>query len=266
MDLATLIGLVGAMAIVMAAIFVGGDPGGFLDPASVLIVLGGSVFVVLSKFSLQQFLGAFKVAIKAFKFKLPATDALIEEIMEVSRIARKDGFLALDGHDTEVSFFKMGIQMMVDGHAPEVVRSKLEKERLLTLDRHRWGAKVFTAMGDVAPAMGMIGTLIGLVQMLANMDDPSSIGPAMAVALLTTLYGVLIANVIAKPIAEKLDARMQQQAKLQILWTDALLAIQDGKNPRIIEQMLQAYLPDEVRDRRNAQGEVASAPEGESNA
>ncbi|MDO9610999.1 MAG: hypothetical protein Q7J33_03985 [Serpentinimonas sp.] len=137
MDLATLIGLVGAMAVVMAAIFLGADPGGFIEPASILIVIGGSTFVVLSKFSLQQFLGAFKVAIKAFKFKLPATDTLIEEIMEVSRIARKEGFLALDGHDTEVALFKTGIQMMVDGHAPDVVRSKLEKERLLTMERHR---------------------------------------------------------------------------------------------------------------------------------
>lgn len=136
----------------------------------------------------------------------------------------------------------------------------------MTLDRNQAGARAFTLLNEVAPAMGMIGTLIGLVQMLANMDDPSSIGPAMAVALLTTLYGVLIANIIAKPIAEKLDARMQQQAKLQALWTDALLAIQEGKNPRIVEQMLLAYLPDEVRDRRKNQDEAAAAPGEEPNA
>ena len=247
MDLATLIGLVGAMAIVMVAIFLGADPGGFIDPASILIVIGGSVFVVLSKFSLQQFLGAFKVALKAFKFKLPATDALIEEILEVSRIARKEGFLALDGHDTEVALFKTGIQMMVDGHAPDVVRSKLEKERLLTLERHRWGAKVFSAMGDVAPAMGMIGTLIGLVQMLANMEDPASIGPAMAVALLTTLYGAILATMVFLPLADKLNLRMTEEARMNAMLIDAVTAIQSGSNPRVVEQLVSSYLPPKQR-------------------
>jgi len=247
LDLATLIGLVGAMAIVMVAIFLGADPGGFIDPASILIVIGGSVFVVLSKFSLQQFLGAFKVALKAFKFKLPATDALIEEILEVSRIARKDGFLALDGHDTEVALFKTGIQMMVDGHAPDVVRSKLEKERLLTLERHRWGAKVFSAMGDVAPAMGMIGTLIGLVQMLANMEDPASIGPAMAIALLTTLYGAILATMVFLPLADKLNLRMTEEARMNAMLIDAVTAIQSGSNPRVVEQLVSSYLPPKQR-------------------
>ena len=247
MDLATLIGLIGSLAIVIAAILLGSSPGMFISPASILIVFGGSLFVVLSKFTLQQFLGAIKVAAKAFKFKLPTTEELIEEIMEVARIARKEGFLALDNRESSVPFFKMGIQMMVDGHPPEVVRAVLEKERMLTLERHRWGAKVFTAMGDVAPAMGMIGTLIGLVQMLSNMDDPKSIGPAMAVALLTTLYGAMLATMVFLPMADKLTLRMTEEARMQAMLIDAIAAIQSGSNPRVVEQLVSSYLPPSKR-------------------
>ena len=247
MDLATLIGLIGSLAIVIAAILLGSSPGMFISPASLLIVVGGSLFVVLSKFTLQQFLGAIKVAAKAFKFKLPTTEELIEEIMEVARIARKEGFLALDNRESSVPFFKMGIQMMVDGHPPEVVRAVLEKERMLTLERHRWGAKVFTAMGDVAPAMGMIGTLVGLVQMLSNMDDPKSIGPAMAVALLTTLYGAMLATMVFLPMADKLTLRMTEEARMQAMLIDAIAAIQSGSNPRVVEQLVSSYLPPSKR-------------------
>ncbi len=247
MDLATLIGLIGSLAIVIAAILLGSSPGMFISPASILIVFGGSLFVVLSKFTLQQFLGAIKVAAKAFKFKLPTTEELIEEIMEVARIARKEGFLALDNRESSVPFFKMGIQMMVDGHPPEVVRAVLEKERMLTLERHRWGAKVFTAMGDVAPAMGMIGTLVGLVQMLSNMDDPKSIGPAMAVALLTTLYGAMLATMVFLPMADKLTLRMTEEARMQAMLIDAIAAIQSGSNPRVVEQLVSSYLPPSKR-------------------
>ncbi len=243
MDLATLIGLVGSMGIVVSAIVLGASAMIFLNAPSLLIVLGGSLFVVLSKFSLQQFLGAFKVASKAFSFKLPATDALIEEVLEVARIARKEGMLALDNRDSSVPLFKTGMQMMVDGQPPEAVRSYLERERLLTLDRHRWGAKVFQALGDVAPAMGMIGTLIGLVQMLSNMDDPKSIGPAMAVALLTTLYGAMMATMVFLPMADKLNLRMTEEARMNALLIDALTSIQGGTHPRVIEQLLNTYLP-----------------------
>lgn len=247
MDIATLLGILGALVIVGSAILLGSSPGMFVSPASILIVLGGSLFVVLSKFTLQQFLGAIKVGIKAFNFKLPTTDALIDEVMEVARIARKDGFLALDNRDSAVPFFKMGIQMMVDGHPPEVVRGVLEKERMLALDRHRWGAKVFSAMGDVGPAMGMIGTLIGLVQMLSNMSDPKAIGPAMAVALLTTLYGAVLATMICLPMADKLTLRMTEEARMHAMLIDAISAIQNGSNPRVVQQLVSSYLPPKLR-------------------
>lgn len=264
MDLATIFGMLGAMAMLTGAISLGASPMIFLNPISLLIVVGGSLMVVLSQLRFSECRQALHAASRAFKHSLPDTASTIEEMIEVSKLARKRGLLALEGFEASSRYLQQGLQMLADGFTPETVKEVLDKERLMTLDRNQAGARAFTLLNEVAPAMGMIGTLIGLVQMLANMDDPSSIGPAMAVALLTTLYGVLIANVIAKPIAEKLETRMHQQEKLQSLWTDALLAIQEGKNPRIVEQMLLAYLPDEVRDRRLVQAsESAAATSGE---
>ena len=221
----------------------------FINPASLLIVVGGTLLVVLAKFSFAQFLGAFKAAARAFKFKLPETQASIEELVDIANVARKEGVLGLEDREISSPFLGQGIQMLVDGQDGKTIKELLNKERLMTLDHNRSGAKVFTAMADVAPAMGMIGTLIGLVQMLSNMEDPKSIGPAMAVALLTTLYGAMIATMIATPIADKLSLRMTEEARMQSLYIDALVAIQEGTNPRIIEQMLSSYLPPKEREK-----------------
>jgi len=260
MDLATVIGMAGAIVLVTGAISLGTSPLVFLDLVSFLIVVGGSLMVVLSQLRFSECRMALRAATRAFRNSLPSTSSTIEEVLEISMLARKSGsFLVLENFEASSRYLKLGLQMLADGASAETLKEVLDKERLMTFDRNQAGARAFTLLGDVAPAMGMIGTLIGLVQMLSNMDDPSTIGSAMAIALLTTLYGVLIANVIAKPIAEKLNARMQQQERLQALWTDALLAIQQNKNPRIVEQMLMAYLPDEVRDRRIASRTEASA-------
>ncbi len=249
MDFATLVGLVGALLLIASAVILGVSPDVFINSSSLLIVVGGTMFVVLAKFSIPQFLGAFKAALRAFKFKLPETQDSIEELVEIASIARKEGPLGLEGRDVSSPFLASGIQMLVDGQNDETIKQLLDKERLMTLDYNRSGSKVFTAMADVAPAMGMIGTLIGLVQMLSNMEDPKSIGPAMAVALLTTLYGAMIATMIASPIADKLSLRMTEEARMQMLYTDALVAIQQGTNPRVIEQMLSSYLPPNQRDK-----------------
>ncbi|GGC96087.1 flagellar motor protein PomA [Halopseudomonas salina] len=247
MDLATLVGLLGALGIIGSAVALGASPLVFMNVPSLLIVLGGSLLVVLAKFSFAQCFGAFKVAGRAFKFRLPDTEASIAELVALSTVARKQGLLALEDQEINNPFLKSGIQLLIDGHPQETVRAILEKERVLTLDRNRWGAKVFTALGDVGPAMGMIGTLVGLVQMLSNMEDPKSIGPAMAVALLTTLYGAMLATMICNPIADKLSLRMTEEARMQSLWIDAVLAIQEGTNPRIVEQLLASYLPPDKR-------------------
>ncbi len=249
MDIATLIGLLGAIGIIVASILLGASSDTFINIPSLLIVFGGSLFVVLAKFSLGQFIGALKVAGRAFFFRLPDTEATINELVELSSVARKEGLLALESREISSDFLKTGIQLLIDGHPQDTVRAVLEKERLMTLERNRWGAKIFTAMGDVGPAMGMIGTLIGLVQMLSNMEDPKSIGPAMAVALLTTLYGAMLATMVCIPIADKLNLRMTEEARMQALWVDAVLAIQEGINPRVIEQLLGSYLPPDKRDK-----------------
>lgn len=256
MDFATLIGLIGAILLISSAIILGASPGMFINPPSLLIVIGGTLLVVLAKFSLAQFFDAFKVAARAFKFKLPETQASIEELVEIASIARKEGVLGIEGREVSSPFLGQGIQMLVDGQDGNTIKQFLNKERLMTLEHNRSGAKVFTAMADVAPAMGMIGTLIGLVQMLSNMEDPKSIGPAMAVALLTTLYGAMIATMIATPIADKLSLRMTEEARMQSLYIDALVAIQEGTNPRIIEQMLSSYLSPKERA-RNGDAETA---------
>ncbi len=242
MDLATLVGLVGAMGVVMASIVLGGSPLIFFNIPSLIIVFGGTFLVVLMKFSIAQFINAFKVALKAFVSKQQSPELLIPEIVSLAEVARKEGMLALEGREISNPFLDEGIKMLIDGHNREVIQTLMHKELQQTVERHKWGAKVFTATGDVAPAMGMIGTLIGLVQMLSAMDDPKKIGPAMAVALLTTLYGAMFANMVAIPIADKLNLRKTEEGLLKAICIDGVLAIQEGKNPRVIESMLKAYL------------------------
>jgi len=247
-DLATLIGILGAFGIVVAAMVLGGSVMVFVNVPSLLIVFVGTLMVVLMKFNLGQCLGAFKVALKAFMFKMDKMEELIPSVVEMADVARKGGLLALEGQQVDNEFLKEGIKMLVDGHDGEVVKDVLTKDMRQTTERHAWGAKVFTAMGDVAPAMGMIGTLVGLVQMLSAMDDPKSIGPAMAVALLTTLYGAMLANMFAIPVADKLTLRKNEEGQLKSMVIDALMAIQAGQNPRVVESMLKTYLAPSMRD------------------
>lgn len=242
MDLATIIGIVGAIGFVVMAMVLGGDMGMFINVPSLLIVFGGTIFVVLSQFSLGQFFGAGKVAGKAFVFKIEAPEDLIQKIVEMADAARKGGFLALEEAEIENSFMQKGVDMLVDGHDIDVVRETMAKDISMTTQRHEFGATIFKGMGDVAPAMGMIGTLIGLVAMLSNMDDPKAIGPAMAVALLTTLYGAFFANVICLPIATKLSNRAEEEKLNQSLVLDGIVGIADGQNPRVIEGILKNYL------------------------
>jgi chemotaxis protein MotA len=242
-----IVGLVGALAMIIMSMLLGGSLGIFINIPSILIVFGGSTFVAMSKFTLEQFLGVGKVVGKAFSFSIVKPEELISEIVELADAARKGGLLSLEGKETSSDFLSKGIQLLVDGHDPDVVKTLLNKDMKMTSDRHSDGGKFFKAVADVGPAMGMIGTLIGLVAMLANMDDPKTIGPAMAVALLTTLYGSFLATVVCIPIADKLALRAKQEEIIQKMAIDGLLAIQGGQNPRIIESMLKSYLPSNLR-------------------
>ncbi|MGL4446712.1 flagellar motor protein PomA [Shewanella sp.] len=255
MDLATLIGLVGGLGFIIWAMITSGGIMIYVDVPSIIIVFGGSFFVVMMKFNLKQFFGAVKIAAKAFMFKIDKPEDLIEQSVTMADAARKGGFLALEEAQISNSFMQKAVDMLVDGHDGEVVRSALEKDISLTEERHRTGIAIFRAFGDVGPAMGMIGTLVGLVAMLSNMSDPKSIGPAMAVALLTTLYGAVIANMVCIPIADKLTLRMAEEMLNRNLIMDAVLAIQDGQNPRVIEGFLKNYLSEKQRQLDTTDGE-----------
>ncbi|PSJ44800.1 flagellar motor protein PomA [Zobellella endophytica] len=247
MDLATLLGLIGGLAFIGMAMVLGGGLTMYVDVPSIFIVFVGSLFVVMMKFNLGQFLGAAKVAAKAFMFKLEKPEALIERVVQLADAARKGGFLALEEAEINNPFLQKAVNMLVDGHEQSVVKTALETDIELTAERQVEGARIFRALGDVAPAMGMIGTLIGLVAMLANMDDPKAIGPAMAIALLTTLYGAMLANMIALPIADKLELRSGEERLNRTLILDAVLGIQDGQNPRVLQSLLENYLTDAKR-------------------
>ncbi len=259
MDLATILGLIGGWAIVITAMAVGGGVGMFIDVASILIVVMGSCFVVLMKFSGKQFLGSMKLAARVFTVKKESIEELIQLAVEMSTTARKSGLLALESMEINNEFLKKGIQYVVDGLEPQVVQETLSKDLNETITRHVIGQKIFKALADVAPAMGMIGTLVGLVQMLANMDDPKSIGPSMAIALLTTLYGAMIANMLATPIADKLALRSQEEEQTKSLAIDAIMGIQAGQNPRLLEEMLKSYLPNHRRLTLGENGKNAEA-------
>jgi len=252
MDLATLLGMIGALLVVLLAVMLGGSAGIFLNVPSLLIVLGGTLLVVMMKFSLSDFLHALKVASRAFKYPLEPPQELIETIVEMSQTARRDSMLALENMTFTNTFLQDAVQMLVDGIDRETVHARMVKQLAQTSARHAQGAQIFYAAADVAPAMGMIGTLIGLVQMLSAMDDPKAIGPAMAVALLTTLYGAILANIIAKPIGDKLSLRRQQESKNNALLLDGIGAIQDGLNHRVIETLLEVYIS--PTERRAAPG------------
>lgn len=247
MDIATLLGILGAVIVIVGAIFLGGDVVMFINVPSIVVVFGGTIAVTLTKVSLKHFLGSFKVGLKAFFHKSSNPEALIEEAVELATVARKEGMLALEGKEIVHPFLAKGISLCIDGHPPEIVQEMLSKDINLTIERHDIGVTMFKGVGDAAPAMGMIGTLIGLVQMLSNMEDPKSIGPAMAVALLTTLYGAIIATAFALPIAEKLKHISKEERLNKHLALESISSIQAGVNPRVLKQMLSNFLPESKR-------------------
>ncbi|MBF0255296.1 MAG: flagellar motor protein PomA [Gammaproteobacteria bacterium] len=247
MDIATVVGLLAATGVIVGAIATGGDVMLFVNVPSILIVIGGTFGATLAQVTLKDFLSSFSLGLKSVLYKVDDPLQLIEKAVELSDLARKNGLLALEAVEIDNAFLKKGINLCVDGHDPALVQKMLSRDISLTLQRHETGQAMFKAMGNMAPAMGMIGTLVGLVQMLANMSDPASIGPAMAVALLTTLYGAVIANGFALPIADKL-ARASTLEKLnRMLIMETISGIQEGMNPRVLEQMLHNYLPESRR-------------------
>ena len=249
MDIATLLGIFGAIGVIIAAIFVGGSPSSFIDVPSVLIVFGGGLFANLIKFPLGETLGAFKIASKAFFHRPASQQQLIEECVDLAKVARREGLLELESKEISNEFLDKGVKMAIDGHDTALVQHLLSKEINLTIERNEQGEAIFKGFGESFPAMGMIGTLIGLVQMMSNMSDPKAIGPAMAVALLTTLYGAIMANAVCLPVAQKLAFRSQEERGNRQLILEAVNAIQEGMQPQVLESLLETHLPEKQRER-----------------
>ncbi len=243
LDWATLLGGFGAFAVVITALLVGGSAAGFVDVPSVLLVLVGSPLIVLSRFPLRDFLAALVASGQVIRPRETGVDTLIGELARMAEQARKGGLLALENAAVSDAFMRKGVALMVDGHEPDQLRNVLMREATADLQRRQRHAQVFRSLAEVAPAMGMIGTLIGLVQMLGNMADPASVGPAMAVALLTTLYGALLANLVAAPIADKLLLLGERERWQRLLIIDGLTGIQLGQNPRLLSDLLRSYEP-----------------------
>ncbi|PIE58456.1 MAG: motility protein A [Desulfobulbus propionicus] len=250
MDIATLIGTVAAFGLMLMAILQGGGIGMFIDVPSMLIVFGGTAGVALINFPLADVTAAIGVAKKTILIKEANTNDLISQLMDFANKARKEGILSLQGSIDTVDddFLVKALQMAVDGQEPEDLKAMLNTEIDYISERHSGGAEIFISLGMISPAMGMVGTLIGLVQMLQNMSDPSAIGPAMAVALLTTFYGAVLANILFNPMAGKLKTRSKTELLQKTVIVEGMESILSGENPRVMEQKLHAYIAPKQRE------------------
>ena len=245
MDIATLIGIVGGFGMLFGAILIeGSNPMSFLNVLATVVVVGGGTMAVMGRYTLSGFLHGVSNAFKGVLFyKKVSPIELIDQIAEIAETMRRFGPIALEQIPITDTFLERGVRMIADGYTAEAVRHSLERERDLDYERLETANKIFKALGEAAPGMGMVGTLIGLVSMFGHMDDPKKIGPGMAIALLTTLYGAVLANVFALPIADKLANRAEEEGTNRSLMIEALVMIREGRNPATIKDELASYLP-----------------------
>lgn len=247
MDLGTLIGIVGGFALIIGSILMGGSLSSFIDIPSIVIVIGGTFAATLISERMGNVFSGFKVALNAFTDKTTPPEEVIGAISDLAQAARKDGILALEKVEVENPFLAKGVRMAVDGIDPEEIRANLSTEMISLRTRHKRGQALFKFMEGSAPSMGMIGTLIGLVSMLQNLSDPSAIGPSMAVALLTTFYGAIIAFVVCGPIAAKLASRTTEESAVMTIVIEGVDGILKGENPRMLQEKLEGYLAPKKR-------------------
>ncbi|MBH06266.1 MAG: motility protein A [Phycisphaeraceae bacterium] len=260
MDLGIFFGLLGTWVLISWALLGSGDVFMFFDIQSLVLVFGASCTVVIYAIPMRYIKGVFSIIKKALFFQSTPVDKLINDMVGYAEIARRDGILSLENStkDIEDEFIVQGIQMAVDGTDPELIEQIMNNELENLIDRHEAGKGIFATVGKYAPAFGMIGTLVGLVIMLKNLDDPTAIGPGMAIALLTTLYGALVANGLALPLADRLGRRSAEEVLTKTIIIKGVMAIQSGDNPRIVEQKLRTFLPPSQRiSRENAEQKAA---------
>ncbi len=259
MNIASLVGMILGIVMVIVGILTSGGTaafGSFVDVPSFFITFGGSIAGVLMSNQLPDFINGLKGIRHIFKNETADAGEVIKNIINLSNIARKEGLLALEeaASGIEDAFLKKGVMLVVDGTDPELVRGILETDLVCIEDRHKKVIGVWEKWAELGPAWGMIGTLIGLINMLNKLDDPSSIGPQMAVALITTLYGSLIANWLCSPTVEKLKSMNATEIMLKEVTVEGLLSIQAGENPRVIEEKLKSFLSPAVRETFSADG------------
>jgi chemotaxis protein MotA len=248
MDIMTGAGLVAGIIVIATMMLLGGDLHIFISEHAMIIIFGGSIAATMIRFPLGVMLHGLPLGAKfAFTMSRLSARDLVDELARIAEIARKQGPVGLEKVETDEPFLAKGIRYVADGYDLEFIRDNLERDRdnfLMHLDE---GSKIYRAIGDCAPAFGMIGTLIGMVQMFANMTDPSKLGPFMATALLATLYGALVANLFCLPLADKLHGKLLDEETNRTLIIDGILMIRDSKSPTLVREMLLAYLPEKHR-------------------
>ena len=250
MDLATGIGLVAGIGTLVGVIMLdGGNFGAYFDSKGFVLVICGTVASTMIRFPLATMIQGLPIGVRyAFQMKSETPRDLIDEFSRIAEVVRQSGPIALENVQTENTFLAQGLRYIADGYDKEFIRETLEKDRDNFLQRVDAGQKIYRQMGDAAPAWGMIGTILGIVIMLANMNDPAKLGPAMSIALLTTLYGALIANLFCLPIADKLQFKFEDEDISRSMIIDGILQIRDSRSPAIVREMLVAYLPDQHRE------------------
>lgn len=249
MDLATVLGVISALSLVMMSIMMGGGLRAFFDVPSLMIVVGGTLGATMVNYPLGDVIRVIRVGMKAVFSRTVSGADMVANFVDYATRARREGILALESALKEVNddFLRKGLQLTVDGLEPKAIEEILQTEIDYVEARHRLGADIFQTMGTFSPALGMIGTLIGLVQMLRSMEDPSAIGPAMSVALITTFYGSILAYILFLPIAGKLRKRSQEEVMVKEMILNGILSIARGDNPRILEQRLHSFIPPDQR-------------------
>jgi len=249
MDLATILGIIISLGLVSAAILAGGDFMLFVDLPSIFIVFGGTLGATLTQYPLGTFLKVGKVIRQSLVSRPVSMAMVIDQFMDYSNRARREGILALESivGGLDNAYLKKGLQLTVDGLEPDAIQAIMETEIANTEARHEVGIEMASAMASYGPAFGMIGTSVGLVQMLQNLDDPAKIGPAMAIALITTFYGALQSNCIFIPIVGKLKHRSKEEIKIMEMQMEGILGISRGENPRILMEKLNSFQPPKER-------------------
>ena len=248
MDIATGLGLAAGACVILTLILMGGDLRMFYDVHALIIIFGGSFSATLIRFPLAAMVHGLPLGMRfAFSLRSTSSRELVDELAGLAETARKSGPVGLEKITPEDPFLAKGIRFVADGYDADFIRDNLERDRDNFLTHLDEGQKIYRAIGDCAPAFGMIGTLIGMVQMFANMTDPSKLGPFMAVALLATLYGALVANLFCLPIADKLHVKLVEEEVNRTLIIDGILMIRESKSPTLVREMLLAYLPEKHR-------------------